>query len=374
MGRSPWLSADSASPDLRHNERAQSLPVDTPKAWIKEAELKKYRDLHPGSELDRICEKQDNKAREKFGFAPKPPTKLFSKFEYENLIEERKEFLKSMNIQLEPDDYCKFTTKSGFIALGMIEEKQKLVKDIDFVGVATLNELVNKLMSEFDENEKCRTCNEIHADMKQQRTPRRGDVAVTGTHYSGAVGPCQSCGMVECDAMDANSCLARNTPLPDCSSSRSSSPVIRRTKSQVFTTSTFKPMRATDNSGDIEKLKKKIKTMKGLAEMEDDAHFKEELLQRVDDLILNLATLCGNGQGGHDAKSSGKKQDDGQRGQRDRGGQRDREQQRGQQTPGGQRPPGGDGGHDNDGSGRKPDQQAPPRDQGGTGARGRGSS
>ena len=131
--RSPWLSADSASPDLRHNERAQSLPVDTSKAAIKEAELKKYRELHPGSELDRICEKQDNKAREKFGFAPKPLTKLFSKFEYENLIEERKEFLKSMNIQLEPDDYCKFTTKSGFIALRMIEEKQKLVKDIDFV-------------------------------------------------------------------------------------------------------------------------------------------------------------------------------------------------------------------------------------------------
>ena len=70
--RSPWLSADSASPDLRHNERAQSLPVDTPKVWQKEAELKKYRELHPGSELDRICEKQDNKAREKFGFAPNP--------------------------------------------------------------------------------------------------------------------------------------------------------------------------------------------------------------------------------------------------------------------------------------------------------------
>ena len=186
--RSPWLSADSASPDLRHNEdeilkhiqwvqstlgRAQSLPVDTSKAAIKEAELKKFRELHPGSELDRICEKQDNKAREKFGFAPKPLTKLFSKFEYENLIEERKEFLKSMNIQLEPDDYCKFTTKSGFIALRMIEEKQKFVKDLDFVEVATLQELVNKLMSEFDEDEECRTCKEIHANMKKQRTPRR---------------------------------------------------------------------------------------------------------------------------------------------------------------------------------------------------------
>merc|ERR1712155_87292 len=131
--------------------------------------------------------------------------------------------------------------------------------------------------------------------------------------------------------MDANLCIARNTPLPDCSSSRSPSPVIRRTKSQVFTTATFKPMRATTNTEDIEKLKQKIKATKGLAEMEYDAGFKKELLERLDDLILNLATLCENNQGGHSTKSSGKKRDDDQREHRDHGGQRDRGQQQGQQ-------------------------------------------
>merc|ERR1711952_336567 len=99
-------------------------------------------------------------------------------------------------------------------------------------------------------------------------------------------------------------------------------------------------MRATTNTEDIERLKQKIKATKSLAEMEDDAGFKKELLERLDDLILNLATLCENGHGSHDAKSSGKKRGDDQREHRNRGGQREHGQQQGQQPAGGQRPGG----------------------------------
>ena len=87
--RSPWLSAGSASPELRHNQgelrqlvettlsRMQNLPMDISltkdpkiKGFRTEAELKQWRELNPGSGLDRMCEKIDNKARQKAGLAP----------------------------------------------------------------------------------------------------------------------------------------------------------------------------------------------------------------------------------------------------------------------------------------------------------------
>ena len=152
--RSPWLSADSASPELRNNQdellhlvqstlaRVQNLPMDNPltkdTSLIKESELKKFRELNPGSGVDRICEEMDNKYRQKIGLTPKPTTKIFSKLEFENLIEEKKDFLTSKGIELEPDDYCKLATRSGFMAMRMIEEKQELVRDFDVTEVATL--------------------------------------------------------------------------------------------------------------------------------------------------------------------------------------------------------------------------------------------
>ena len=149
--------------------RGEKIPIASPaspKDLIEEAELKKYREAHPGSELDRICEKQDNAARLKFGFPAKPTTKLYSKVEYENLIEEKKDFLNLKGIELEPEDYCKFTTKSGFMALRMIEEKQELVKDCEVAEVATLQALVAKLEAEFDTSLVCKVCQEIHDDKK----------------------------------------------------------------------------------------------------------------------------------------------------------------------------------------------------------------
>ena len=221
--RSPWLSAGSASPELRHNQgelrqlaeaalsRMQNLPMNSNDGpFLKglnmtESELKQFRELNPGSGVDRMCEKMDNKARQKVGLPPKPTTKIFSIREFEILIERRKDFLASKGIELKPDDYCKLATRSGFMAMRMIQEEQELVTDFDVAAVATVQALVTKLISEFDNNAVCRICQEVHADTRQQRTPRRGDVApglgaVGGSHYSGAVAACSNCGKVECVA------------------------------------------------------------------------------------------------------------------------------------------------------------------------------
>ena len=182
--RSPWLSAGSASPELRHNQgelrqlvettlsRMQNLPMNSNDGpFLKglnmtESELKQFRELNPGSGLDRMCEKMDNKARQKVGLSPKPTTRIFSRFEFENLIEEKKDFLTSRNIELEPDDYCKLATKSGFMAMEMIEEKRELVTDLDVAEKATLEELVAKLIAEFDSSVVCKVCKEKHEDKK----------------------------------------------------------------------------------------------------------------------------------------------------------------------------------------------------------------
>ena len=129
-------------------------------------EMKKFREANPGSGVDRMCEEMDNKARQKVGLSPKPTTRIFSRFEFENLIEEKKDFLTSRNIELEPDDYCKLATKSGFMAMEMIEEKRELVTDIDVAEKATLEELVAKLIAEFDSSVVCKVCKEKHEDKK----------------------------------------------------------------------------------------------------------------------------------------------------------------------------------------------------------------
>ena len=149
--------------------RMEKLPRDnpsSPKNKFDEEEMRKFREANPGSGVDRMCEEMDNKARQKVGLSPKPTTRIFSRFEFENLIEEKKDFLTSRNIELEPDDYCKLATKSGFMAMEMIEEKRELVTDIDVAEKATLEELVAKLIAEFDSSVVCKVCKEKHEDKK----------------------------------------------------------------------------------------------------------------------------------------------------------------------------------------------------------------
>ena len=106
--RSPWLSADSASPELRNNQdellhlvqstlaRVQNLPMDNPltkdTSLIKESELKKFRELNPGSGVDRICEEMDNKYRQKIGLTPNPQPKSSPNWSLKTLLKKRRIF------------------------------------------------------------------------------------------------------------------------------------------------------------------------------------------------------------------------------------------------------------------------------------------
>ena len=106
--RSPWLSAGSASPELRHNQdelrqlaeaalsRMQNLPMDKD-PFIKslnmtESELKQFRELNPGSGVDRICEEMDNKYRQKLDLLPNPLPKSSPNGSLKSLLKEERIF------------------------------------------------------------------------------------------------------------------------------------------------------------------------------------------------------------------------------------------------------------------------------------------